>query len=51
MNLGREEEKVEFRRSTSEMREGIESIASILNKHGRVDERRMERSPCMALLS
>lgn len=35
MNLGRETEKVEFKRSTSEMREGMESIASILNKHGR----------------
>ena len=51
MNLGREEEKVEFRRSTSEMREGIESIASIPNRHGRVDEREMMLPPCTALLS
>lgn len=34
MNLGHETEMVEFKRSTSELREGMESIASILNKHG-----------------
>ena len=34
MNLGRETETVEFKKTTSELREGIESIASILNKHG-----------------
>lgn len=34
MNLGMETETVEHKRSTSEMREGMESIASILNKHG-----------------
>ena len=34
MNLGMETECVEYKRSTSEMREGMESIASILNKHG-----------------
>ncbi len=34
MNLGHETERVEFKRSTSELREGMESIASILNKHG-----------------
>lgn len=34
MNLGMETEYVEFKRSTSEMREGMESVASILNKHG-----------------
>lgn len=34
MNLGMETETVEYKRSTSEMREGMESIASILDKHG-----------------
>lgn len=34
MNIGPETETVEHKRSTSEMREGMESIASILNKHG-----------------
>lgn len=34
MNLGMETETVEHKRSTGEMREGMESIASILNKHG-----------------
>lgn len=34
MNLGMEDECTEFKRSTSELREGCESIASILNKHG-----------------
>ena len=34
MNLGMETETVEHKKSTSEMREGMESIASILNKHG-----------------
>lgn len=34
MNLGIENEYVEHKRSTSEMREGMESVASILNKHG-----------------
>lgn len=33
MNLGMETEYVEHKRSTSELREGIESVASILNKH------------------
>jgi len=51
MTIERETEKVEFKRSTSEMREGMESIASILNKHGRVDERGMVRSSCMTLPS
>lgn len=31
MNLGSETEQVEFKKSTSELREGMESIASILN--------------------
>ena len=34
MNLGPETEYVERKRSTGELREGMESIASILNKHG-----------------
>lgn len=33
MNLGAENEQVEFKKSTSEMKEGMASIASILNKH------------------
>ena len=33
MNLGSETEQVEFKKSTSELREGMESIASIPNKH------------------
>ena len=33
MNLGSETGHVEFKKSTSELREGMESIASILNKH------------------
>lgn len=35
MNLGKESETVEHKRSTSELREGMESAASILNKRGR----------------
>lgn len=34
MNLGMETEQVEFKRSTAELKEGIASIVSILNKHG-----------------
>lgn len=34
MNIGKESELIEFKKSTSETREGIVSIASILNKHG-----------------
>lgn len=34
MNLGRESETVEFKKSTSELKEGVISIASVLNKHG-----------------
>ena len=34
MNLGMEDEHIEHKRSTSEMREAMESVASILNKHG-----------------
>ncbi len=35
MNIGKETEYIEFKRSTSETKEGVISIASILNKHGR----------------
>ena len=35
MNIGRESETVEFKKSTSELNEGVVSIASILNKHGK----------------
>ena len=35
MNLGPETELVEHKRSTGELKEGIVSMASILNKHGR----------------
>lgn len=35
MNLGMENERIEFKQTTSELKEGVESIASILNKHGR----------------
>ncbi len=35
MNIGRENEFIEFKRSTSETKEAIISIASILNKHGK----------------
>lgn len=35
MNLGMESETVEFKKSTGEMREAMESVAAILNKHGR----------------
>ena len=34
MNLGMETETVEYKKSTGEMRDGMECIASILNKHG-----------------
>ena len=34
MNLGIETERVEFKESTSELKEGCASIASMLNKHG-----------------
>lgn len=35
MNIGNETEQIEFKKSTSELKEGIISIASILNKHGK----------------
>ena len=34
MNIGRESETIEFKKSTSELRLGIYSISAILNKHG-----------------
>ena len=34
MNLGKESETVEFKESTGEKHQGLESIAAILNKHG-----------------
>ena len=35
MNIGKETEWVEFKKSTSETKEGVISISSILNKHGK----------------
>jgi len=35
MNIGHESEKVEYKKSTAELNEGIVSIAAILNKHQR----------------
>ena len=34
MNLGKESETLEFKKSTGELKEGMVSISSILNKHG-----------------
>ncbi|MDR2712595.1 MAG: putative DNA binding domain-containing protein [Clostridiales bacterium] len=34
MKVGKESEKLEFKKSTAELKEGIISIAAILNKHG-----------------
>lgn len=34
MNLGIEDEHTEFKKSTSELKEGVASIAAMLNKHG-----------------
>ncbi len=34
MNLGKETEQIEFKKSTGELKESIVSIASMLNKHG-----------------
>ena len=33
MNIGMESETVEHKKSTSELKEGVSSIAAILNKH------------------
>lgn len=35
MNLGHETERIEFKKSTSELKEATVSVAAILNKHGR----------------
>ena len=35
MNIGKETELIEFKKSTSETKEGVISISSILNKHGK----------------
>lgn len=35
VNLGPETEYVEHKKSTGEIKEGMQSIGSILNKHGR----------------
>lgn len=35
MNIGKETEWIEFKKSTSETKEGVISISSILNKHGK----------------
>lgn len=35
MNIGPENETVEYKKSTAELKEGVASIASILNKHGK----------------
>jgi len=34
MKIGKESEKLEFKRSTAELREGVISVAAMLNKHG-----------------
>ena len=34
MKIGKESEKLEFKKTTSELKEGVISIAAILNKHG-----------------
>ena len=34
MNLGKETETLEFKKTTGEMKEAMVSISSILNKHG-----------------
>ena len=33
-NIGEETEQIEFKKSTGELKEGVISVASILNKHG-----------------
>ncbi len=37
MNIGAETEQIEFKKSTGEIKEGVISICSILNKHGSGD--------------
>ena len=33
VNIGKETEQIEFKKSTGELKEGVISIGSILNKH------------------
>ena len=35
MNLGKESETIEFKKSTSELKEGVISLSSMLNKTGK----------------
>lgn len=35
MNIGKENEKLEFKKSTSELKESLKDISAILNKHGK----------------
>ena len=35
MNFGNEDETLEFKKSTSELKEAMKSISAMLNKHGR----------------
>lgn len=35
MNLGIENENLEFKKSTSELKDAIDDICAILNKHGK----------------
>ena len=34
MKIGKESEKLEFKKTTAELKEGVISMAAILNKHG-----------------
>jgi len=34
MNIGKESEKLEFKKTTAELKEGVISMAAMLNKHG-----------------
>ena len=33
MNIGKENEIIEFKKTTAEVKEGLQSISAILNKH------------------
>lgn len=35
MNLGKENEALEFKKSTGELRDAMDDICAILNKHGK----------------
>lgn len=37
MNIGKETEEIEFKKSTGELKEGIISLSSMLNKHGKAE--------------